>query len=66
MASGAEISLGGHRWRDQLHEKVDPKVEDEQINRSIDILQEVTGDKTLPKGTSFPRRFLLLQYIRRA
>lgn len=51
MASGAEISLGGHRWRDQLHDKIDPNVEDEQINRSIDILQEVTGDKSLPKGT---------------
>ena len=51
MESGAEISLGGHRWRDQLHDKIDPKTEDEQINRSIDILQQTTGDKTLPKGS---------------
>ena len=50
MESGAEIRLGGYRWRDQLHDKIAPEVEDEQINRSIDILQRATGDKTLPKG----------------
>lgn len=50
LETGAEISLGGYRWRDNLHEHVEPKVEDEEIQKSIDILQSATGDKSLPKG----------------
>jgi allantoinase len=50
LESGAELSLGGYRWRDNLHDRVEPKIEDEGIQKSIDILQRVTGDKTLPKG----------------
>lgn len=50
VESGAEISLGGYRWRDNLHDHVEPKVEDEEIQKSIEILQNLTGDKTVPKG----------------
>ncbi|KAJ3575721.1 hypothetical protein NPX13_g3937 [Xylaria arbuscula] len=50
MESGAELSLGGHRWRDNLHENIKPEVEDADIQRSIDILQDVTGDRSLPKA----------------
>lgn len=54
IESGAEISLGGYRWRDNLHDNIDPKIEDEDIQKSIDILQSITGDMSIPKG-----RFLL-------
>ena len=32
--------------------EVDPKEEAELVARSIDVLQNVTGDKTMPKGAS--------------
>jgi hypothetical protein len=50
LESGAELSLGGYRWRDNLHENVAPEVEDAEIQKSIDILQTAAGDKSLPKG----------------
>lgn len=48
IESGAEISCGGDRYRDNIN--VDPKEEDGLIGKSIDKLQELTGDKTLPQG----------------
>ncbi|KAK5710047.1 hypothetical protein LTR17_019209 [Elasticomyces elasticus] len=54
--SGAELSLGGYRWRDNLHENIEPKTEDEEIQKSIDILQSVTRDKIVPKGWFVERR----------
>lgn len=50
MESGAEISCGGYRYRDYLHDNIEAKVEDEEIQKSIEILQSATGDKSLPKG----------------
>ena len=29
-----------------------PEIEDEHINKSIDSLQKLTGDKSLPKGAA--------------
>nr|XP_018999203.1 uncharacterized protein I203_08239 [Kwoniella mangroviensis CBS 8507]OCF62664.1 hypothetical protein I203_08239 [Kwoniella mangroviensis CBS 8507] len=54
LDSGAELSCGGHRYRDNLY--VDPEEEDQLIGKSIDVLQELTGDKTLPKGWLVERR----------
>lgn len=54
--SGAELSLGGYRWKDNLHEHVDPNTENEGIQKSIDILQNATGDKSLPRGWFVERR----------
>ena len=48
MESGAEISCGGERWRDNA--LVEPQVEDKSIHDSVDVLQAITGDKTLPHG----------------
>ncbi|EME38215.1 carbohydrate esterase family 4 protein [Dothistroma septosporum NZE10] len=60
VESDAEVSLGGYRWRDNLHDDVQPTVEDEEIQKSIEILQRATGDKTLPKAHK--SRQLPLQY----
>ncbi|WWC68282.1 uncharacterized protein I206_102205 [Kwoniella pini CBS 10737] len=54
LDSGAEISCGGHRYRDNFY--VDPEEEDRLIGKSIDLLQGLTGDKTLPKGWLVERR----------
>ncbi|KAK8861207.1 hypothetical protein IAR55_002026 [Kwoniella newhampshirensis] len=54
VESGAEMSLGGHRYRDHFY--LDPKEEDRLINVGIDKLQELTGDKSLPKGWLVERR----------
>ncbi|WRT69067.1 uncharacterized protein IL334_006050 [Kwoniella shivajii] len=54
VESGAELSLGGHRYRDNFY--VDPEEEDKLINKSIDVLQDLTGDKELPKGWLVERR----------
>ncbi|ORY32009.1 hypothetical protein BCR39DRAFT_525190 [Naematelia encephala] len=54
LDSGAEISCGGHRYRDNFY--VDPEEEDRLVEKSIDTLQEITGDKTLPKGWLVERR----------
>lgn len=48
LDSGAELSLGGHLYKNQFD--TPPEEEDRLINTSIDKLQELTGDKTLPKG----------------
>lgn len=50
LDSGAEMSCGGHRYRDNF--AIDPKEEDALITKSIDTLQALTGDKTLPHGKS--------------
>ena len=52
LESGAELSLGGYRWRDNLHDNVKPEVEDEEIQKSFDILQKAAEDKHLPQGRS--------------
>ncbi|WVW79353.1 hypothetical protein I302_101321 [Kwoniella bestiolae CBS 10118] len=54
LDSAAELSCGGHRYRDNFY--VDPAEEDRLIGKSIDILQDLTGDKTLPKGWLVERR----------
>lgn len=59
LDSGAEISCGGHRYRDNFH--VDPAEEDRLISQSIDTLQELTGDKSLPKGKSSHPRVVCFQ-----
>lgn len=46
--SGAELSLGGHLYRNVFD--IPPEEEDRLINTSIDELQELTGDSSLPKG----------------
>ncbi|KAH8883383.1 glycoside hydrolase/deacetylase [Thozetella sp. PMI_491] len=56
LESGAEISVGGYRWRDNLHDNVAPEVEDMEIQKSIEIIQSATGDKSLPKGWLVERR----------
>ena len=56
LESGAELSLGGYRWRDNLHEHIEPAVEDAEIQKSIGILQKATGDKSLPQGWLVERR----------
>ncbi len=48
LDSGAELSCGGHRYRDNLY--VDPREEDALIQKSIEVFQDLTGDKTQPKG----------------
>ncbi|EON99091.1 putative polysaccharide deacetylase family protein [Phaeoacremonium minimum UCRPA7] len=50
LESGAELSLGGYRWRDNLHDNVKPEVEDEEIQKSFDILQKAAEDKHLPQA----------------
>ena len=50
LESGGEISLGGHLYRDNFY--VPAEEQDRLINVAIDTLQKVTGDKTLPHGTS--------------
>ncbi|KAK4687079.1 allantoinase, partial [Tremellales sp. Uapishka_1] len=54
LNSGAEMSCGGHRYRDNFY--VDPKEEDRLISKSIDTLQELTGDDSLPKGWMVERK----------
>ncbi|EIW66226.1 hypothetical protein TREMEDRAFT_35402 [Tremella mesenterica DSM 1558] len=54
LEAGHEMSLGGHRWWNNMD--ISPETEDELINLSIDKLQELTGDKTLPKGWFMDRR----------
>lgn len=46
LESGAELSLAGHKYRDNFY--VDPAEEDALISKSIDIFSEVTGQP--PKG----------------
>lgn len=50
LDSGAELSLGGDRYRDNFY--VPPAEEEKLIEKSIDTIQEFTGDKSLPKGRS--------------
>ncbi|CAD6569443.1 MAG: hypothetical protein CYPHOPRED_003377 [Cyphobasidiales sp. Tagirdzhanova-0007] len=54
MENGGEISCASYRYLDYLH--VAPEIEDEHINKSIDSLQKLTGDKSLPKGWFVDRR----------
>ncbi|WVQ83402.1 hypothetical protein IAT38_005543 [Cryptococcus sp. DSM 104549] len=54
LDSGAEMSLGGHRFRDHMY--LDPAEEDKLIGVGIDALQDLTGDKSLPKGWMVERR----------
>jgi hypothetical protein len=42
------MSLGGERWYDNMYIK--PEVQEELLDGSIDKLQALTGDKTLPRG----------------
>jgi peptidoglycan/xylan/chitin deacetylase (PgdA/CDA1 family) len=61
MESGAEISCGGYRYRDNID--VAPKEEDELISKSIDVLQELTSDELMPKGAcdvAFANRKLIM------
>ncbi|EIW68150.1 hypothetical protein M231_05494 [Tremella mesenterica] len=55
LDSGAEITLGGKRWIDLL-DGVSPEEEDSMIRESLDKLQEITGDKTIPAGWFTDRR----------
>ncbi len=51
LDSGAELSCGGHRYRD--HFDVPPAEEDALLNTAIDKLQSLTGDPQLPKGMGY-------------
>ena len=53
------MSLGGEKYRNNFD--VDPIEEDQLLNTSIDKLQALTGDKTLPRG----KRCILLIAHRR-
>lgn len=55
LDSGAELSAGGYKYRDNLFDNT-PQKEDEGIAKSIDIIQKVTGDKSQPKGWLVERR----------
>lgn len=48
LDAGAELSCGGHRYRDNFD--VDPEEEEELIEKSIDIFRHLTGDDTQPNG----------------
>ena len=61
LESGGEISLGGHLYRDNFY--VPAEEQDRLINVAIDTLQKVTGDKTLPHGTSCKKQELTIGWL---
>lgn len=50
MDSGAEISLGGYRYQDNLHDNISPEEQEAEIQKSIDILHHATGKTEGPAG----------------
>jgi len=54
--SKAEISLGGYRYQDNLHDNITPEEQEAEIQKSIDILHQVTGKTEGPAGWFVERR----------